>query len=81
MTNILILSVQKRKECAVKVQEVLTSSGCIIKTRLGIHDSSSDACFDTGIIILEIFAQESTIKNLTSQLESIDGIKSKLVTM
>jgi hypothetical protein len=81
MANILILSVQKRKACAVKIQEALTASGCTIKTRLGIHDSSSEACSGTGIIILEILSEKNTIKNLITQLEDIDGVKSKLVTI
>ena len=32
MADILILSVAKRKDKAVKVQEILTGAGCMIKT-------------------------------------------------
>jgi hypothetical protein len=80
MTNILILSIQKRKTCAVKVQEVLTSSDCIIKTRLGLHDGSTEnVCSDAGIVILEVLGKEESIKELITRLDTIDGVNSKFV--
>jgi hypothetical protein len=79
VVNILILSVQKRKTCAVKVQGILTDSDCVIKTRLGICDSSSNSCSDTGLIILELTSEENAIKNLITKLKKIEGIKIKFV--
>ncbi|MDR1104699.1 MAG: hypothetical protein LBK92_05090 [Endomicrobium sp.] len=81
MANILILSVEKRNSCAVKIQEALTSSGCQIRARLGIHDSSSDSCFDKGLIILEIVSEEKLIKPLLAKFEALDGVKAKFVTV
>jgi hypothetical protein len=81
VANILILSVEQRKTCAVKIQETLTNSGCEIKTRLGIHDSSLQSCSQKGLIILEIIAEKSEIDNLVLQLQKIDGVKVKLVTI
>ncbi|MDR1942788.1 MAG: hypothetical protein LBQ04_01515 [Endomicrobium sp.] len=78
MANILILSVEKRNSCAVKIQEALTSSGCQIRTRLGIHDSS---CSDKGLIILEIVSEERLIKPLLAKFETLDGVKAKFVTV
>jgi hypothetical protein len=81
VANILILSVEKRNSCAVKIQEALTSSGCQIRTRLGIHDSSSDSCSDRGLIILEIVSEEKLIKPLLAKFETLDGVKAKFVTI
>jgi hypothetical protein len=81
VANILILSVEQRKTCAVKIQETLTNSGCEIKTRLGIHDSSLQTFSQKGLIILEIIAENSEIDNLVLQLQKIDGVKVKLVTI
>ncbi|MDR0724362.1 MAG: hypothetical protein LBF23_04165 [Endomicrobium sp.] len=81
MANILILSVEQRKACAVKIQETLTNSGCQIKTRLGIHDSSTQACSQKGLIILELIAETTEIDNLVLQLQKIDGVKVKFVTI
>lgn len=79
MANILIVSVEKRSESAVLVQEVLTSYGCIIKTRLGIHENSSGSCLEKGLIILELAGQDLQIKELLSKLEAVAGVKAKLV--
>jgi hypothetical protein len=81
VANILILSVEKRNSCAVKIQEALTSSGCQIRTRLGIHDSSSDSCSDKGLIILEIVSEEKLIKPLLAKFEALDDVKAKFVTV
>jgi hypothetical protein len=81
VANILILSVEKRNSCAVKIQEALTTSGCEIRTRLGIHDSSTGSCSDKGLIILEILSEENLIKPLLEKFESLDGVKAKLVTI
>jgi hypothetical protein len=81
VANILILSVEKRNSCAVRIQEALTTSGCEIRTRLGIHDSSAEACSDKGLIILEILSEENSIKPLLAKFEALDGVKAKLVTV
>jgi hypothetical protein len=81
VANILILSVEKRNSCAVKIQEALTNSGCQIRTRLGIHDSSSDSCSDKGLIILEILSEEELIKPLLTKFENLDGVRAKFVTI
>ncbi|MCL1971664.1 MAG: hypothetical protein FWG57_01595 [Endomicrobia bacterium] len=75
MANILILSVEKRKETALKVQKVLTESGCFIKTRLGLHESGEGKCSDTGLIILQLEASSAEIKALISNLKKIKGVK------
>ncbi|MDR0956775.1 MAG: hypothetical protein LBL77_02815 [Endomicrobium sp.] len=80
MTNILILSIQNRKTGAVKIQEILTSSDCIIKTRLGFHDDSTEnVSLDIGIVILVVFGRKESIKKLIVKLNSVDGVKSKFV--
>ena len=81
MAELLILSVAKRKETAVKVQEILTDSECMVKTRLGIH-SGDAACQDNGIIILEMAPSSyEKIKELIQMLGDIDGVKVKQVSI
>jgi hypothetical protein len=79
MVNILILSVAKRKDAAIAVQEILTEAGCMIKTRLGLHESCG--CSDSGIIILHIEADSNDINDFVSKLEKIDGVRAKLVVI
>ncbi|MCL2334997.1 MAG: hypothetical protein FWC57_02925 [Endomicrobia bacterium] len=76
MSDILILSLEKRKNSALKVQKILTESGCFIKTRIGLH---GDGCNDRGLIILELSAPAKEIKAVASKLAKAGGVKTKLV--
>ncbi|MDD3174627.1 MAG: hypothetical protein PHF63_13365 [Herbinix sp.] len=42
-----------RVKTASSVQELLTSYGCDINTRLGLHVASPDSCSPQGLILLE----------------------------
>ena len=55
--TILIILVDKRKEEAATVQKILTDWGCMIKTRIGIHDGLLDSCTNSGLIILELVGE------------------------
>jgi riboflavin synthase len=81
MADILILSVEKRKDTAVKVQEILTEAGCMIKTRLGLHESGEKQCSDAGLIILQLESDINDINVLVSKIGGIEGVKAKLVTI
>jgi len=79
--SILLLLMGNRTATAVGVQEILTDMGCFIKTRLGIHDGTPDACTNSGLIILELVGEKEKKDNLVKQLESLEGVKVKLVEM
>lgn len=81
MKNIIIVSVKQRQNVAASVQEVLTEFGCSIKTRLGITDSSSDKCSQTGLIILEFIGSKKQINSITKKLTKIKGVKVKAVSI
>jgi hypothetical protein len=79
--TLLIILVGKRKETAVKVQQVLTAWGCIIKTRLGIHDGIMENCTNEGLIILELYGTEEQKKELARKVEVLQGVSSQLVNL
>jgi len=79
--TLLIVLVGKRKETAVKVQQILTAWGCIIKTRLGIHDGIMDNCSDEGLLILELYGTEEQKKELARKVEVLEGVSSQLVNL
>ncbi len=81
MSTIVIISVEKRQEISAKVQEVLTEFGCIIQTRLGLHNSSKDSCSSNGLIILECLDNNEEINKLNTKLLSINGINVKVVNI
>ncbi|RLD14228.1 MAG: hypothetical protein DRI28_04095 [Caldiserica bacterium] len=76
-----MILVDKRKKDAPTVQKILTAWGCIIKTRLGIHDGVLDECSDTGLIILELVGDEKKHKELKNKLNKLDGVRAKLINI
>lgn len=79
--SVLLILVDKRKKEAVTVQKILTAWGCLIKTRLGIHDGVLDKCSEHGLIILELVGAAAKIKELTRKLNLLPGVKAKLVNI
>jgi len=60
---------------------VLTAWGCIIKTRLGIHDGVLENCSDEGLLILELYGKDEDKKELARKVALIPGVTSKLVEL
>jgi hypothetical protein len=73
---ILGVLLKERQENAKDVQQVLTKHGCIIKTRLGVHTASEDACSPQGLIILEIIENPGKeLSELESELSAFKNVK------
>ena len=79
--TLLIFSLENRRTEAVKVQKILTDFGCIIKTRLGIHDGVLDKCSNTGLIILELVGAKAEIRDLERRLKAVKSVRVKLVIL
>ncbi len=79
--TVLLILIGKRKEEAVKVQQILTAWGCIIKTRLGIHDGVLDNCSDEGLLILELYGTDEQKEELARKVSVLPGVSSKLVEL
>ena len=78
---ILIIHMKSRSKSAVNVQKILTKYGCIIKTRLGIHDGVLAGCTDNGLIILEVVGDKLQRKRLNSELKILKEVKTKLIEL
>ena len=79
--TVLIILIGNRKDSAVKVQQILTAWGCLIKTRLGIHDGILDNCSDNGLVILELYGTKEQKDELARKVALIEGVSSKLVDL
>ncbi|MDR1630536.1 MAG: hypothetical protein LBS36_10060 [Oscillospiraceae bacterium] len=66
---------------ALKFQETLTKNGCNIKARLGLHETSEDACANDGLIILQPCGTKEQIEQLVADLNGLDGILAKLIDL
>ena len=74
MRTIMGIEIQNREELAMAVQGVLTTHGCIIKTRLGLHETGN-FCSPSGLIILEFAPDDKGEYNLLEkELNEIDGV-------
>ncbi len=77
----LLILIDKRKEAAVNVQKTLTAWGCLIRTRLGIHDGVLDDCSQHGLIFCELVGDEDKRDELTRKLNLIKGVVAKQVEL
>ena len=76
---IMAILVDERCDAATKVQEVLTKAGCIIETRLGIHES--DGGKDEGLIILKLNGTTEEVTELKQELNEIDRVKADIMQL
>ncbi len=74
MTTILGINISNRLQSAIAVQEVLTKFGCIIKTRIGLHEEINGQCSPKGLILLEIIDDIKAI-DVANQLCDIEEIE------
>lgn len=79
--RLLIILMKKRTASAIEVQKYLTNYGCMIKTRLGIHDGVLDQCSDGGLIILELVGESKKCHELSNSLAVLEGVSTQLVEL
>ena len=79
--TVLLILINHRKDAAVNVQKLLTAWGCIIKTRLGIHDGVLDNCSESGLLVLELVGEKDQQEEFARKLELISGVSIKLVNL
>lgn len=81
MYTIMALKINQRVQKAVDVQNLLTKYGCIIKVRLGLHESTGDACSNEGLILLQLNEDTDEIRRFQEELSEIKGVTQKTVTI
>lgn len=71
--TIIGIKVKSREDNAIRVQNVLTSHGSIIKTRLGLHEGNQGGS-DYGLILIELYPN-AELAGIEKDLSSIPGIE------
>jgi hypothetical protein len=79
--NIILILIDSRKDSAVKVQKILTEWGCMVKTRLGLHEGVLSNCSDHGLIFLEMAGEKEKLENIKNLLDNLPGVNAKLVSL
>ena len=77
--TVMAILVDNRRETAAKVQELLTKYGCIIRVRLGLHET--EACSDEGLIILQLCAPEVQVQQLRDELNTLGRVKAEVIKL
>jgi hypothetical protein len=75
--RIVAIKMEERQKTAVKVQDVLTEYGCLIKVRLGLHNVAPDQCSPTGLILLEVIVNDPKAGEMLDSLNAIEGVQAK----
>jgi metal-responsive CopG/Arc/MetJ family transcriptional regulator len=78
--NIMAVLINHRSKKAPTVQEVFTKHGCSIKMRLGLHEAG-DVCSEEGLVILQLTGEKKDIKALEDELNGIEGVKAKTMSI
>ncbi|MGE3062364.1 MAG: hypothetical protein AB7T10_01865 [bacterium] len=79
--NVILILVNNRSKSAVAMQKLLTEFGCIIKTRLGVHDGVENVCSECGLVMVELSGEDKEAKLLHDKLIAIKGVTAKLVSL
>lgn len=80
MFKIMAIKIEPRIKNAPEVQEILTKYGCIIQTRIGLHEASQDSCSNAGLILLNLVDnKDDEISKLKEELNNTQGTVAKLL--
>lgn len=74
-STIMAVLLDKRTDSAQTVQEVLTEHGCIIRSRIGLHQITE--CTEECLIILHLCGSDQEIEKLEKDLDVIHRVKVK----
>lgn len=75
--RILGISVSNQRKVAEKVQKILTTYGCSIRTRLGLHEEDEGQSGVGGLILLELIGDENEWLRLEKDLAAIKHVEIK----
>ena len=79
--TIMAVRLTRRVNSAVQVQEALTKHGCVIRMRLGLHETSKDYCAEDGLILLQVCATAEETAALEADLAALEGVRVKTMAL
>ncbi len=60
---------------SASIQQLLTESGCLIRTRIGLHEVQDGVCAMDGVILLELVGNRACCETLGEKLSQIPGVQ------
>jgi len=78
--TIMAVVVSHRTSEALKVQQVLTRHGCIVRLRVGLHETGK-VCAEDGLILLGLSGTRREAARLKADLQKLRGVKVKTMAV
>ncbi len=78
ITIIGLLILDRVKE-AGRTQKVLSKYGCLIKSRLGLHEVTEAVCSRRGIMLLDVNTNHENYASFCKELYEIGGLQVKMM--
>lgn len=73
--TIMGIRLSHRRDTASTLQDILTRYGCIINTRLGVHEASDTTCSEQGYIVLEFRnGSDAEVAAMQKELSALEGL-------
>ena len=72
--TILGVHIAQRTKHTAKVQKILSTYGCSIRTRIGLHEAGDGFCSPNGLILLEVVSKAG---ELSAKLAKVPGVTVK----
>lgn len=79
--TVMVVLISSRHDAAAKVQAVLTGWGCMIKTRLGIHEGVGENCTENGLLFLDLVGEPEKLAELERKLGVIKGVSARMLEL
>lgn len=79
--TVMVVLISHRNDAAAKVQAVLTGWGCMIKTRLGIHEGIQEDCTENGLLFLDLAGAKDKLDELERKLNVLPGVSARKMDM
>lgn len=79
--TVMVVLISHRHEAASKVQAVLTGWGCMIRTRLGIHQGVEENCSENGLLFLDLVGNREKLEELERKLNLIKGVSARKIDL
>lgn len=79
--TVMVVLISHRNDAAAKVQAVLTGWGCLIKTRLGIHEGVQENCSENGLLFLDLVGEEDKLVELERKLSVLKGVSARMLKL
>lgn len=75
------IRINHRHANAALLQDALTSFGCRIRMRLGLHETDENSCADDGVILLQVCGDESVVESMMAVLSALEGVTVKVMDL